>query len=405
MATQERDTGNYLVAYELSSTNDRRVSLILKFVSLIVIFLGIGWAIYFGIDGNIVLVIAELALATSGILSGLLARRGKLRTASIILFSSVYIDFFAFCGIYDIPNAIVPRCMHMYFLLMMAASHLLFRREAAVVRHGITVACFAAFVYFASTTTALIPGYALPDDVRITGTWVNNISVFAILYLVMNTFIGDVTKMESYLHGANNRFVGLVRGMFPQSIAERLLTSGHSFAERHQNCSVLFADIVNFTRLTEQMQPDELVGKLSAIFSKFDALVELHGLTKIKTIGDAFMVASGVPEPRPDHAAVLIQFGKDILEVTKGFDDIELRIGIASGELVAGVIGNSRQVYDVWGDAVNMASRMESHGLAGRIQVSASTQELVTGQFSFECRHGVSIKGKAGLHDVFVLSA
>lgn len=405
MSPPKTETDHFLVAYDLSSTNDRRVRIILKISSIMLFILSSGWAIYFGIQRNFLLVAALLTLAFCGILIWTLVSRGDLRSASIILLCSLFIDIFAFCGIYDIPNAVTPRCMHMYFLLLMTGSHLLLRKETVVVRYGLFFSTFAAFVYFASTTTALIPGYALPDDVRITGTWVNNISVFATIYLVMNTFVGDVTKMESHLYGANNRFVGLVRGMFPQSIAERLLTSGRSFAERHHNCSVLFADIVSFTRLTEQMQPAELVDKLSMIFSKFDALVEAHGLTKIKTIGDAYMVASGVPEPRGDHASALIEFSRDIMNVTKDFDGIELRIGIASGDLIAGVIGISRQVYDVWGDAVNMASRMESHGLPGRIQVSESTHNLVTSHYVFECRTGIKIKGKAGLHNAYILTS
>jgi class 3 adenylate cyclase len=289
-------------------------------------------------------------------------------------------------------------------LLIAVGSYLLLRDESIWLRHGLTLACFAAFVFFASSTAPLVQGYALPDRVRIGGSWVNNICAFAILYLIVHSFIGDVDRMESYLHEANNRFVGLVRGMFPQPIAERLLHSGRSFAERHQNCSVLFADIVNFTRLAEQTEPHRLVGTLSAIFSRFDELVEKGGMTKIKTIGDAYMVAAGVPQAQPDHAKRLLDLGLAMLAVSREFEGIELRIGVSSGELVAGVIGNTRQIYDVWGDAVNMASRMESHGVAGGIQVSASTYRLVADLYAFTCRSAIPIKGKTGNHDVYVLT-
>jgi adenylate cyclase len=254
-----------------------------------------------------------------------------------------------------------------------------------------------------STSFAVPTEYALPDDVRRAGTWINNGLAMLVLYLLMNVFVGDINRMEHYLHGANNRFVGLVGAMFPRLIAERLLGSGGAFAERHANCSVLFADIVGFTSLSERLSPEALVDMLSEVFTRFDQCVEQFGLTKIKTIGDAYMVAAGVPQPHPEHARVLVQLAQRMLEEIRDFPQINLRIGIASGELVAGVIGKSRQIYDVWGDVVNMASRMESHGLPGRVQVDQSSHDLVGRFFEFERRAGVTIKGKHGTHDVYLL--
>ncbi|MEO5672448.1 MAG: adenylate/guanylate cyclase domain-containing protein, partial [Ramlibacter sp.] len=245
--------------------------------------------------------------------------------------------------------------------------------------------------------------HALPDDIRGVGTWINNILAMSVLYLLVHVFVGDINKMESYLHRANNRFVDLVGGMFPRMIAERLLGTGESFAERHANCSVLFADIVGFTGLSERLRPELLVKMLSEIFARFDHCVEQRGLTKIKTIGDAYMVAAGVPEPNPDHARMLVELAREMLAAVHDVDGIDLRVGIASGELVAGVIGKSRQIYDVWGDVVNMASRMESHGLPGRIQVSESCHALVKPFFDFEERTGVTIKGKGGSHNIYLL--
>lgn len=191
--------------------------------------------------------------------------------------------------------------------------------------------------------------------------------------------------------------------LFPKIIAERLLAKGETFAERHADCSILFADIVGFTTLSERISPVALVEMLTEIFARFDAVVEQKGLTKIKTIGDAYMVASGVPEARPDHAQVLVEFGQEMLALIRDIEGIDLRIGIASGELVAGVIGQSRQLFDVWGDVVNTASRLETGGVPGRIQVSESTYQLTRDWFAYEKRAQVSLKGKDGLHDVYLL--
>ena len=160
---------------------------------------------------------------------------------------------------------------------------------------------------------------------------------------------------------------------------------------------------MGFTSLSERISPVALVEMLTEVFDRFDRAVGSRGLTKIKTIGDAYMVASGVPDAREDHAKVLVELGREMFALVRDIDGIKLRIGISSGELVAGVIGQSRQLFDVWGDVVNTASRMQSDGVAGRIQVSESTYELTRNFFDYERREQVTIKGKDGKHNVYVL--
>jgi len=168
----------------------------------------------------------------------------------------------------------------------------------------------------------------------------------------------------------------LLHNVLPPSIAYRMLEGEKLIAEKLPSVSVLFADIVGFTKLSQRISPEELVEGLDRIFSVFDSLAEKHGLEKIKTIGDAYMVVSGAPEPRADHAEAMAQFALEMVEAMKEFtskstgEAIQLRIGIHSGEVVAGVIGKKKFAYDMWGDAVNTASRMESHGEPGKIHVS-----------------------------------
>jgi adenylate cyclase len=168
----------------------------------------------------------------------------------------------------------------------------------------------------------------------------------------------------------------LLHNVLPPSIANKMLEGSELIAEKLPNVSVLFADIVNFTKLSQQITAEELVKGLDTIFSTFDTLAEKYGLEKIKTIGDAYMVVSGAPEQRDDHAESIAQFALEMAESIKEFsskstgEQIQLRIGIHSGEVVAGVIGKKKFAYDIWGDAVNTAARMESHGEAGKIHVS-----------------------------------
>jgi len=157
--------------------------------------------------------------------------------------------------------------------------------------------------------------------------------------------------------------------------------------------------VVDFTPWSERLPPAEVVAYLDHIFSHFDELAERYGLEKIKTIGDCYMVAAGVPTARPDHAHALALMALDMLEAMRSADDVrdlghELRVGINSGPVVAGVIGRKRFLYDLWGDAVNTASRMESHGTPGRIQITRATYELLADEFECEPRGTIAVKGK-----------
>jgi adenylate cyclase len=191
----------------------------------------------------------------------------------------------------------------------------------------------------------------------------------------------------------------LLHNILPVPIAERLKKSDGVIADSFPICSVLFSDIVGFTPLSAKLQARELVDLLNDIFSGFDDLAEKHGLEKIKTIGDAYMVASGIPERKADHARAIAYMALDMRDFMSRFRnrrgvDIHIRIGIHSGPVVAGVIGRKKFIYDLWGDTVNIAARMESHGVAGEIQVSNDTRAFIEDHFSFEDRGEQEIKGK-----------
>lgn len=200
----------------------------------------------------------------------------------------------------------------------------------------------------------------------------------------------------------------LLLNILPESVANRLKEKPTTIAEGFAEVTVLFADIVGFTQLSTQVSPQELVALLNHIFSAFDELAEKHGLEKIKTIGDAYMVVGGLPHPRKDHAEAIVEMGLDMQQAIKQFNletnsNCNIRIGINSGPVVAGVIGIKKFIYDLWGDTVNIASRMESHGIPGNIQITQSTYELVEDKYIFESRGVIEIKGKGEMQTYLVM--
>ena len=202
----------------------------------------------------------------------------------------------------------------------------------------------------------------------------------------------------------------LLLNILPRSIADKLKDETQPIADEFGSASILFADVVDFTPWSERLQPAEVVGFLDHLFSQFDELAERHGLEKIKTIGDCYMVAAGVPTPRPDHARALALMALDMLDAMRSDERVgqlglELRVGVNSGPVVAGVIGRKRFLYDLWGDAVNTASRMESHGTPGRIQITRATYELLADEFVCEPRGTISVKGKGEIEAWYLVGS
>jgi class 3 adenylate cyclase len=199
----------------------------------------------------------------------------------------------------------------------------------------------------------------------------------------------------------------LLLNILPEPIAARLKQGEHTIADSFSEVSLLFVDIAEFTPLAAEMTPAELVFLLSRIFSAFDQLARKYGLEKIKTIGDAYMVAGGIPTPRPDHAEAIAEMALDIQEIISHFkskenEPLRVRVGIHTGPVVAGVIGIYKFSYDLWGDTVSIASRMEKQGICGCIQVTMATYERLKYKYLFEERGRIWIKGKGDMTTYFL---
>jgi class 3 adenylate cyclase len=233
----------------------------------------------------------------------------------------------------------------------------------------------------------------------------------AALYLVTTVLIGAFASwnLERYardgflarrgLERERERSERLLLNVLPAPIAERLKTDPAPIADRYPEASVLFADLVGFTALSAEMAPEDLVTLLNELFTAFDQVGERHGLEKIKTIGDAYMAVSGVPVPRVDHLERIADAAVEMLAIATGRPagsgpPVALRIGIDTGPVVAGVIGERKFIFDLWGDPVTMASRMESHGVAGRVQLTARAAERLRARYAVTARGAIDVKGR-----------
>jgi adenylate cyclase len=261
------------------------------------------------------------------------------------------------------------------------------------------VAFVIAFLLLGLAGELLFPDADLPVWFTSTMLALNVIGAGAVAFTLLAVFADQRNAALLALRAEQERSEALLLNILPRPIAERLKAATQTIAEHFDAASILFADVADFTPLAQRLPPAEVVGILDHLFSRFDALVERHGLEKIKTIGDCYMAAAGVPDPHPDHArraALLALDMRDVVatSMVAGRSALELRIGINSGPVVAGVIGTKRLLYDLWGDAVNTASRMESQGTAGEIQITRATYELLNEEFACRPRGPIQVKGK-----------
>jgi class 3 adenylate cyclase len=263
---------------------------------------------------------------------------------------------------------------------------------------------FAGFAALVVVSVLLDPALAdsppdVPEGVRVVFFGLNLLAVSTTIFLVLQYFV-RARELEQA------RSERLLLNVLPEPIAGRLKHSEDVIADAYPEATVLFADLVGFTPLAASMRPEQLVLMLDEVFSSWDALAASHGLEKIKTIGDSYMVVGGVPEPRPHHVAAVatmaLEMGPALAQC--GADDVDLRarIGIDTGPLVAGVIGRAKFSYDLWGDTVNTASRMESSGEPGRIHVTERVRAALDGHYEFVPRGELEIKGKGTMRTYFL---
>lgn len=235
----------------------------------------------------------------------------------------------------------------------------------------------------------------------------NVLLVSTLAFISLRFFVVERDKAQAALEREQARSESLLLNILPSPIAERLKAGSQTIADGYAEATILFADLVGFTRLSTTVSPEELVVLLNRLFSRFDELSGRFGVEKIKTIGDAYMACAGVPVARPDHAEAVVDMAMAMREALREHNrefgsNLQIRIGINTGPVVAGVIGLKKFIYDLWGDTVNLASRMESNGVPDRIQVSAATWERLRDRYDFEPRGVLDVKG-IGLVEAYLL--
>jgi|GEM_PF-1271123 len=294
-----------------------------------------------------------------------------------------------------------------YHLVFIPLALILFfsRKERKVYfRYLFAVIVLYAIVVFWGLTHG--PLFILPEDT----SWTFNIVIaldclFIALYLSY-FFFTENTKYKDLLASEREKSDHLLLSIFPQSIAAQLRNSNQSVADTFDNVTIIFADIVGFTRYASSKTAAELVAMLDEVFSEFDKVVDKYGIEKIKTIGDAYMAVGGLPDPDSRHcqnvALMALEINQVIKDKFREKYDLQIRIGIHTGKAVAGVIGNKKFSYDLWGDSVNIASRFEASGHPGKIHISEDVKNTLGEEFTYEDCGQVMIKGKGMMKSYFL---
>lgn len=255
---------------------------------------------------------------------------------------------------------------------------------------------------YARTTNNLSPSLVI-------AFFVMNVSaVSAIVFGFLVYFINQKDFAYRLLGAEREKSENLLLNILPREIAEILKNQGGTIADQYDQVSILFADLVNFTPLSSQVPPSEMVGLLNEIFTHFDSLVDRYGVEKIETVGDEYMAACGVPRANADHAQAVARLALEMCAFMASFPPrygrrLEVRIGIHSGPIVAGVIGRKKFAFELFGDTVNTANRMQSHGVPGKIQITRTSYELLRDEFVCEPRGKVMVKGKGEMETWFLL--
>lgn len=352
------------------------------------------FAIVFAIyprPGTWPLVAVDLAAMVVLALAPLLHRFGTLLAGNLV-FAVGYAALATLCYLLGTTSG-----LNLPFLVVPALGLLAFGTERswlAAFWAVLGVAAFAALQWFVPRSTGLIPRSEM-----FSATFVPAAAASAaLLFVTVLYLMREMAQAEAVAQREQARSDELLSTILPEGIAQRL-KENDSVADRFEEASILFADMAGFTARASDMTPAALVRYLDGVYRRFDTLVTKHGLEKIKTTGDSYMVVSGLPKPRTDHAEAIASFALELKAMARTTLDaqgkpVNLRIGIASGPVVAGVIGRDKVFYDVWGDAVNLASRMETTAETGRIQVPAATYQRILHFFEFVDRGIVEVHGK-----------
>ncbi|MEM7466065.1 MAG: adenylate/guanylate cyclase domain-containing protein [Pseudomonadota bacterium] len=392
-------------AYE-SKRHERTIRLLTAGIALIFIHAFI-WSIWGFATNEFELQVVNLFFAVCAIVVAALRHSLQRQTLAHVVLSLAFCYSTAGVIFFDGMVQSQSPIEHLWFIVVAVSAWLILgldeNSKDRAYANIYVIACFIMFMLVELPIIEVPPIAPQPLESRPLAHSVTKIILFSFLLAITNIYMRDIRSAQKFLTIANETLESLVENVMPKAVSSRLRLEGKTFAQGHPTASVLFADLVGFTDISTRMPPMALVQLLDELFSKFDRVTEEMGLEKIKTIGDAYMVAAGLPEAREDHAVALVELAIRMRAEISEHPELGIRFGINSGEVVAGVIGRKRLFYDLWGDTVNIASRMESHGRKNQIQITKATYELIKDEFDCEYRGKVALKG-LGEMDAYIVS-
>jgi adenylate cyclase len=369
--------------------------------------IGAAVSAFFGVQGIIVgqdvlwIAVVNLASSTIFLLIPLVYRFGEL-VAPLLFFFVAYTSITVLC--WHLGTGSGPPFFYLVaatlMVLILGSEHLVLASALAALGAATVIALELLVPY----NTGVQPDWAFR-----TGFILSVITAWIMVVAVVSFALREIRRAREAMESEYERSERLLTNILPATIAERLKDpSRNIIADKYDDASILFADIGGYTKRASDTPPGDLVRFLDRLYTDLDALVDRHGLEKVKTSGDSYMVVSGVPEPREDHMEALACLALDMADAVADLKDpqgreVPLRIGLAAGPVVAGVVGARKFFYDVWGDAVNVAARMETTDVEGRIQVPHDVYERLNHAFLLEERGEVDVKGKGVMHTWYLV--
>ena len=380
-----------------------RVRRFLKAANLLLISLGALWGCYALSQNQIPLLIADGLLICIGMVTLWLVRGVKLLWAihwvliALLLWVTGVAYFISGSGVNH------HGAVHYWLIVYIVALNFVLFGAAHLLQTIYIAVAILIFIVVEYDLIGLDPKYGFPTHDLLFSHGLTVGLVLIAIAVLMRRYILELGSAEERARVATMRANSLLNSVLPPSVAAKVQREGKTYTVKSDNCSILFADIVGFTKLSERLSADELVALLNQIFSRFDQLTLKHGVEKIKTIGDGYLAVCGIPSPENDHARRVVALAIEMQRAMHEFEGLSIRIGINSGTVVAGIIGQTRIAFDLWGQAVNIASRMESHGEIDRIQLTEETFEQVKDSYSFDEPRYIKVKGKGEMR-VYLLS-
>ncbi len=296
---------------------------------------------------------------------------------------------------------------HLFLLLISVGAFYTYPPSQLKYISRVSISALVLFVGIEIYLTNKGPIIQAPPEFFQLGRLITLVALCILIYILTLYNYKTLHNAQDLLEIEHQKSETLLLNILPPAIADRLKVSSAVIADRTNEATILFADVVGFTVMSQKMEPEKLVALLNDLFSEFDNITKAYNLEKIKTIGDAYMVAGGIPEARKDHCEAVALCALEMQSImrkgiSQDLQDFKVRIGIHTGPVVAGVIGKSKFIYDLWGDSVNTASRMESHGVEDKIHVSKEVYLKLKDKFEFEDKREIQVKGK-GLMETYFL--